>query len=72
MLCFKHKWLKDKPWHVYNKELKEGLCKACILFDKADEINRGAFVRGAYKDLNKPERILQSWIKYMRQTLVLI
>ena len=54
---FKHKWLKDNSWHGYSKELKGGLCKVCILFDKADEVNRGIFVKRAYQDLNKPEKI---------------
>ena len=47
----------DNSWYVYSKELKGGLCKACILFDKADEVNRGIFVKRAYQDLNKPEKI---------------
>ena len=59
VLRFKHKWLKDNSWHVYSKELKGGLCKVCILFDKADEINRGIFVKRAYQDLNKPEKVLE-------------
>ena len=57
VLRFKHKWLKDNSWHVYNKELRGGLCKACTLFDKADEVKRGIFVKRAYQDLNKPEKI---------------
>ena len=56
---FKHKWLKDNSWHVYSKELKGGLCKAYILFDKADKINRGIFVKRSYQDLNKPEKTLE-------------
>ena len=41
LFCYKHKWLKDSSWHICSKELKGGLCnKACILFDKADEVNR--------------------------------
>ena len=59
MLHFKRKWLKDNSWHVYNKELKGGLCKACILFDKVDEVNRGIFVKRAYQDFNKPWKILE-------------
>ena len=57
VLRFKHKWLKDNSWHVYSKELRGGLCKACTLFDKADEVKRGIFVKRAYQDLNKPEKI---------------
>ena len=48
MICFKHKRLKDNSWHVYSKELKGGLYKACILFDKADEVNRGIFIKRIY------------------------
>ena len=59
MLHFKHKWLKDHSLHVYSGELKGGLCKACILFDKADEVNRGIFIKRVYQDLNKPEKILE-------------
>ena len=47
VLCSKHKWLKDNSWHVYSKELNGGLCKACTLFDKADEVNREIFVKRA-------------------------
>ena len=35
------------------------MCKACILFHKADEVNRGIFVKRAYQDLNKPEKIVE-------------
>ena len=59
VLRFKHKWLKDNSWHVYSKELKGGLCKVCVLFDEADEVSRGIFVKRAYQDLNKPEKILE-------------
>ena len=59
VLRFKHKWLKDNSWHVYSKELKGGLCKACILFDKADKINSRIFVKRSYQDLNKPEKTLE-------------
>ena len=35
------------------------MCKACILFDKADGVNRGISVKRAYQDLKKPEKILE-------------
>ena len=71
VLCFKHKWLKDNSWHVYNKELKGGLCKVCILFDKVDEVNRGIFVKRAYQDLKKPEKILEhAQPKYHNDTMI--
>ena len=53
------KILKDNSQHVYSTELKGGLCKACILFDKADKVNRGISIKRAYQDLNKPEKILE-------------
>ena len=52
------------------KSLK-GLCKTCILFDKADEVSRGIFVKRAYQDLNKPEKILQhAQIKYHNDAMI--
>ena len=47
------------------------MCKACILFDKADEINRKIFVKRAYQDLKKPEKILEhAQAKYHNGALV--
>ena len=52
------------------KSLK-GLCKTCILFDKADEVSRGIFVNRAYQDLNKPEKILQhAQLKYHNDAMI--
>ena len=52
------------------KSLK-GLCKTCILFDKADEVSRGIFVKRAYQDLKKPEKILQhAQIKYHNDAMI--
>ena len=71
VLRFKHKWLKENSWHVYSKELKEGLCKACILFYKADEINRRIFVKRTYQDLRKPEKILEhTQTKYHNDAMI--
>ena len=71
VLHFKHKWLKDNSWYVYSKELKGGLCKSCILLDKADEANRGIFVKRAYQDLNKPEKILEhAQTKYHNDAMI--
>ena len=57
--AFKLKWLQENSWHIYSKELKDGLCKTFILFDKVDEINRGIFVKRAYQDLKKRGKILE-------------
>ena len=71
MLRFKQKWLKDNSWNVYSKELKGGFCKTCILFDKADEVNRGVFVERAYQDLNKLEKILEhAQTKYHNDAMI--
>ena len=61
----------DNSWYVHSKELKGGLCKACILFDKADEVNRGIFVKRAYQNLNKPEKILEhTQTKYHNDAMI--
>ena len=47
------------------------MCKACILFDKADKINRGIFVQRVYQDLNYPEKILEhAETKYINFAMV--
>ena len=43
---------------VYSKELSGDLCKACRLFDKST-INRGIFVKNAFQDVSKPEKITE-------------
>ena len=71
VLRFKHKWLKENSWHVYSKELKEGLCKACILFYKTDEINGAISVKRTYQDLKKPEKILEhTQTKYHNDAMI--
>ena len=55
-LSFKMKWLEENPWLVYSKELEGGLCRFCVLFDEKDS-NRGIFVKRAFQDVGKPERI---------------
>ena len=59
-LTYQLKWLHDekRSWHVYIQQLCGGLCKACILFDGADK-NRGIFVKNAYQDISKPEKIAE-------------
>ena len=57
VLCFKHKWLKDNFWYIYSKELKGGF--------------RGIFVKRAYQDHNKPEKILEhSQTKYHNDAMI--
>ena len=56
-LTFKHEWLTNHPWHVYNKELDGSLCKACVLFDKSEK-NRGIFVKNVFQKVSKREKIL--------------
>ena len=57
-LNFKYKWLADHPWHVYSKELSDGLCKACVLFDKS-ATNCGIFVKNVFQGVSKPEKITE-------------
>ena len=57
-LCLRINWLDDNPWIVYKNELESGLCKACILFNPVeDNVNRGTFVKRAFRDFSKPEKI---------------
>ena len=55
-LSFKMKWLEENPWLVYSKELEGGFCKFCVLFDEKHS-NRGIFVKRAFQDVGKPEKI---------------
>ena len=56
-LSYKRKWLTDHKWHVYSKELDGGLCKACVLFDDPNNVNRGSFVKSAFQNISKPEKV---------------
>ena len=55
-LSFKMKVLEENPWLVYSKESEGGLCKFCVLFHEKD-LNRGIFVKRAFQDVGKPEKI---------------
>ena len=57
-LLFKMKWLEENLWLVYSKEIQGGLSKFCVLFDGKDS-NRGIFVKRAFQDVGKPEKIRQ-------------
>ena len=50
------KWLEENLWLVYSKELEGGFCNFCVLFDKKDS-NRGIFVKRAFQDVCKSEKI---------------
>ena len=50
------KWLEENPWLIYSKELDEGLCKFCDLFDEKYS-NQGIFVKRAIQDVRKPGKI---------------
>ena len=69
-LTFKHEWLTNHPWHVYNKELDGSLCKACVLFDKSEK-NRGIFVKNVFQKVSKPEKIKEHEILAYHATAML-
>lgn len=58
-LSYKRKWLTDYSWHVYSRELEGGLCKVCVLFDDPNNNNRGNFVKHAFQNVSKPEKIAE-------------
>ena len=70
-LSFKRKWLEENPWLVYSKELERALCKSCVLFNEKDS-NRGIFVKRAFQDVGKPEKIREhSEAKYHNENVTL-
>ena len=71
VLSFKMKWMEENPWLVYSKELEGGLCKFCVLFDEKDS-NRGIFVKRAFQDVGKPEKIREhAEAKYHNENVTL-
>ena len=42
---------------MYSPHLNGGLCNVCVLFDDPDVKNRGIFVKKAFQDLSKPEKV---------------
>ena len=42
---------------MYSAHLNGGLCNVCVLFDDPDVKNRGIFVKKAFQDLSKPEKV---------------
>ena len=55
-LYFKMKWLEENPLLVYSEEPEGGSCKFCVLFNEKDS-NRGIFVKRAFQNIGKPEKI---------------
>ena len=65
------KWLEENPWLVYSKELERGLCKFCVLCDGKDS-NWGVFVKRAFEDVGKPEKIREhAEAKYHNENVTL-
>ena len=57
-LFYQHSWLEERSWHVYSPEMRGGLCKMCVLFDKPHKkAQRGAFVATAFQKLQRSELI---------------
>ena len=65
------KWLEENLWLVYSKELEGGFCNFCVLFDKKDS-NRGIFVKRAFQDVCKSEKIREhAKAKYHNENVTL-
>ena len=56
ILC-KKEWVDKYSWHTYSPYINGRLCKVCVLFDNPDDKNREIFVRKAFQDTSKPEKI---------------
>ena len=56
-LLYKKSWLDQYSWHVYSPHLNGGLCNVCVVFDDPDVKNRGIFVKKAFQDRSKPEKV---------------
>ena len=57
-LSYQLSWLQN--WHVYSKELQGGLCRVCIIFDENKTgALRGNFVKNAFQNLAKSEKIAE-------------
>ena len=51
-------WIQSKPWHVYSKQLQDGLCKVCVLLDRnSGSKPRGKFVETLFQDVGKLGKI---------------
>ena len=51
-------WIQNKPWYVNSKELRGGLCKVYVLFDRnSGSKPRGKFIRTIFKDVGKSGKI---------------
>ena len=57
-LTYQLSWIKNKPWHVYNKVLQGGLCTVFVLFDQnSGSKPRGKIVKNVFQDVGKSEKI---------------
>ena len=58
-ILYKKEWADKYSWHTYSPYLNGGLCKVCVLFHNPHAENRGIFVRKAFQNISKPEKIDQ-------------
>ena len=57
-LSYQLSWIRSKWWHACSKELQDGLCKACILFDNfTANVPRGNFGKNAFQNVSQSEKI---------------
>ena len=50
-------WLDQYSWHMYIPHLNVALCNVCVLFNYPDVKNRSMFVKKAFQDLSKLEKV---------------
>ena len=50
-------WIQKNDWHIYSKELQEGLCKYCVLFYDDDTWQHDKFVKTVFHGNGKSEKI---------------
>ena len=50
-------WLDQYSWHMYISHLNVALCNVCVLFNYLDVKNRSMFVKKAFQDLSKLEKV---------------
>ena len=54
-LTYQLSWIQKNDWHVYSKELQEGLYKYCALFDDDGTHQRGKFLKTVFQNIGKSE-----------------
>ena len=51
-------WIQSKQWHVYSKQLQDGLCKVCVLLDRnSGSKPRSKSLKTAFQDVGKSDKI---------------